>query len=198
MRTSLALAVLTVLATGAILFLSGCAQTDVAIPLGYAPVAAQPGRCTQRVTIVDFADERPDQRLGDRQGEVFFYPAGQTPSQWAARALAEELTLSGCLVQRVQGGGAAARGAATDADWVITGAVEKAYLKQTSLVDYDGSLRLRLLMERADGRQKFTKDVGVARQVTNLPSGRERTEILTGLMQDAMREAAPFLLEKMR
>lgn len=171
---------------------AACAKTDSAVPLLYRSPGLNADYCAKRVAVVKFEDRRKKAQIGDKRGETFFYPQGREVAEWISRAAADELSQAGCRVQYHEAM------YPFDVDWVVTGAVDQVYIKQTSLIDYDGEMKVRMRLQTPDGRFAFDKDYYVNWAKTTVPSGREKEELLTQLLQDVMREAIPSLTARMK
>jgi uncharacterized lipoprotein YajG len=183
---------LSALLLAALLGLSGCAKPDYTIQLAYQPAGSQASLCANKqIAVVRFADGRKMTEIGDKDREAFFYPGEKSVTEWASRAVADELSSSGCKVQYHE------TFYPFNVDYIVTGEVIQVYLRQRGLLDYDANMKLKIRVQKGnDFVAEKTYSASWEKKVAPMTSSREG--ILMQLLQDVLRDAVPDIMDKMR
>lgn len=175
--------------------LSGCAPTGT-VPLTYAPLHvldAKPG--TGSVSVIKFTDETEKglggkSRLG-RTSEGLDFFADSSLAEWVSWAVYDELKEAGINVEYHPAAGE------YGTDFDISGQVQSLKLDQTSSTDYEGSMRVRLVIESKGNHVHSEKFYSEVTKVV-FPSKDAPREIVMEVLQGIMTELVPVVADKAR
>jgi hypothetical protein len=109
-------------------------------------------------------------------------------NEWVTRALYDELKLSGCKAEYHDKMGD------YNTDFVVTGDVEKAYIKQDSATKYNVDISLKVNIF-SDGQKVVGKTYRSNMTKRTAPSFSFKSSVATQMLQDVMRVAVPELQE---
>ena len=166
----------------------GCAP-QTRVDLVYQPSGFRVAPCQKSLAIVTFNDVRENKTIGETQRGLPIY-ANDSVSHWISRAFYDELERSGCKVEYHD------KGATFDTDLVLTGDIKELKVTQMSHTEYDGRLRLNVVVQAA-GKQVFSKEYVSALTKKTLPSSEAPKLILTELLQGLIQEALSDLRERL-
>jgi hypothetical protein len=166
----------------------GCAP-QTRVDLVYQPSGFRVSPCQKSLSIVTFKDSREKKTVGETQRGLPIY-ANDSVSNWISRAFYDQLDRSGCTVEYHD------RGAMFDTDYVLTGDIKELTVIQMSHTEYDGRLRLNVVVQ-ADGKQVFSKEYVSALTKKTLPSSEIPKETLTELLQGLIQEALSDLRDRL-
>jgi hypothetical protein len=166
----------------------GCAP-QTRVDLVYQPSGFRVSPCQKSIAIVTFTDARGKKTVGETQRGLSIY-ANDSVSNWISRAFYDELERSGCKVEYHD------TGATFDTDLVLTGDIKELQVIQMSHTEYDGRLRLNVVVQ-ADGKQVFKKEYVSALTKKTLPSSEVPKQILTELLQGLIQEALSDLRDRL-
>ena len=157
------------------------------VELGYEPAGIAEAPCSKSIAVVTFEDLRDDPAIGESgKGKQFM---SKTPvNEWVTRALYDELKRSGCKAEYHDKMGD------YDTDFVVTGDVEKAYIKQDSATKYNVDISLKLNIF-SDGQKVVSKTYRSNMTKRTGPSFSFKSSVATQMLQDVMRVAVPELQE---
>lgn len=162
----------------AVLLLSACGPSNNVRLLPPPPLDASvlPAPNAPRVSVVTFADKRTDQSaLGVRRDNSAFVTSDDV-AQWISRALADELARNGMQVTFALNVGQARSG---NPDYLVTGQVDEAWLRETSATDLATSLRVNYVLANRQGRL-LRESLSSSQSRTGLPSGAAAENLMLG------------------
>ena len=173
----------------AALMVSGCAQNSVRLLYNPATSASVPAVTAPRVTVVLFEDQRGRVDIGVRKDGTPFQP-GSNVAEWVSYSLADELTRQGAQVsiatnmQQAQAG---------KPDYIIGGAIERVWMTEKSMSNYDASIRIqvRLYSQKA---ATVTKNFGAQQDKTGVPGSRLAEQTLSSTLNDVLSSASQSLM----
>ncbi len=125
-----------------LLMLVGCGPTNY-VRLHYAsehtPAHIQPNAPT--VTVVELTDDRSEQDVGIRSDETPFIPVSSVTA-WVSEALKEELSRQGLNTRYAKTAENRVPG-----DHVVTGAVQKVWVRQKNMSEYTVAMEMALTLD---------------------------------------------------
>lgn len=157
---------------------AACAEKRTSVALPYEVGAPMADGCAGRVDIAPFTDAR-EQPYVATDGEVTLAPEGDV-GMWAARGLADEMMLAGCVTRMVDAGTAA------PADRpLITGTIIELLTTETSMIGATTRMRMQVEATAADGTRLFSETVGATVETTGvaIDSGEQLEEALRTCIQ---------------
>lgn len=168
-----------------VLLVLGCSTGRDTIVLRYHPAKIDIFGCTNTVSLVALEDRRKDVAIGNKDDGRPIY-AKSDVSEWISRAMYDELKRSGSEVAYHD------KKYDFNTDYVITGFIKDTYVRQKSLSSYLASMKIYLEISKNE-KNVLKKTFTVTRTKKTLPSPGANSNILTELLQGAMREIIPFL-----
>lgn len=163
-----------------LLLLFGCAP-QTRVNLIYKPSGAKVSPCQKSLAIVSFTDQRANQPVGETSKGIPIR-ANDSVANWVSRAFYDDLQRSGCRVEYHD------TGSRFDTDLTLTGAIKELKVVQMSHTEYDGRLRLDVVVH-SNENQVFKKEYVSALAKKTMPSSDVPQEVLTELLQGLIKEA---------
>lgn len=166
-----------------LVFVAGCGK-DYSIPLVYPVIQMQNATCDATLAVANFKDLRGQSEIGD-DGKFPYYAEINTPGEWVADAVASELKARGCTLETADPGTPFA------SPVVVKGDVLNMYLKKTSPIDYELTMKIDVRVE-AKGRKVWNKQREGSWQKTFVnPVGSKEEEFLRTSLQDLLAGILP-------
>lgn len=192
MKSSVTVNALKVVAALTMLALfAGCTPKS-SLDLKYQPFYMGAKTCSKSVALIKFDDKRDRQELGNKQNEVFFYPAvGQDVSLWVTKAFQTELESAGCKVEYAE------KMYDFKSKYVITGVIRNIYLNQNSATNYKVAFKMNIKITKGEGNT-FEKDYVANWENTELSINSKAEELLRNGLQDVMKAAVPDFLDQIK
>ena len=162
----------------AVLLLSACGPSNNVRLLPPPPLDASvlPAPNAPRVSVVTFADKRTDQSaLGVRRDNSAFVTSDDV-AQWISRALADELARNG------------------NPDYLVTGQVDEAWLRETSATDLATNLRVNYVLANRQGRL-LRESLSSSQSRTGLPSGAAAENLMLETLRDLVKPMAQKIVQ---
>jgi len=138
------------------------------------------------VTVVAFEDKRMDQTvIGTRRDNSAFVTTDNV-AQWISKALADELARNGMQVSYSISVNEARKG---NPDFLVTGQIDEANIRETSATDMSTSLRANYVLANRQARI-MRESLNASQSRTGLPSGSAADNLMlalaamTGMLSD--------------
>lgn len=171
-----------------VLAVSSCAPKQNTIELLYKPTLKDSGQCKNTFVVVELDDNRQIKEIGDWKSELYFYPSYQKVSTWISRALYSELSQAGCTTYYYD------RLPEFSDGYVITGDIQKLYLKQPSATTYKVEIIITIRINYND-EQIFLKTYTLEQENKTFPIGISREEIIMNALQELMVQIVPEIIK---
>jgi hypothetical protein len=179
--SALAIAVLS------LLVLSGCGGKPN--PRLIYQTATEPAdSCSVSFTVVEFDLKGDDSQVGETSDGEGIYTDNDI-SLWVTDALKNELAHNQCMALVHD------REYYPISDYVILGSVDKLWVRQESMTEYEAVLTLTMTMKKGD-KDVFTETVTTSLQRTVVPGRSVVRTLLEEVLQDAMRDMVPKILAR--
>ena len=144
-----------------------------------------------RVSVVTFADKRQDQSaLGVRRDKSAFV-TGDDVARWISRALADELARNGMQVTFALNVNQARSG---NPDYLVTGQVDEAWLRETSATDLSTNLRVNYVLANRQGRL-LRESLNSSQSRSGLPSGAAAENLMLETLRDLVKPMAQKIVQ---
>ncbi|WP_417292425.1 hypothetical protein [Desulfovibrio porci] len=176
-----------------VLLLSACGPSNNVRLLPPPPLDASvlPAPNAPRVSVVTFADKRQDQSaLGVRRDKSAFV-TGDDVAQWISRALADELARNGMQVTFALNVNQARSG---NPDYLVTGQVDEAWLRETSATDLSTNLRVNYVLANRQGRL-LRESLNSSQSRSGLPSGAAAENLMLETLRDLVKPMAQKIVQ---
>lgn len=177
----------------AVLLLSACGPSNNVRLLSPPPLDAStlPAPNAPRVSVVIFADKRADQTsLGQRRDSSAFVTADNV-AQWMSKALADELARNGLQVSYAVSVSQARSG---NPDYLVTGEVDEAWLRETSATEMSTNLRVNYVLANRQGRL-LRESLNSSQSRTGLPSGAAAENLMLETLRDLVKPMARKIVQ---
>ncbi len=158
----------------------GCAP-QTRVDLIYKPSGVKVSPCQKSLAIVSFTDQRANQPVGETLKGIPIR-ANDSIANWVSRAFYDDLQRSGCRVEYHD------TGSKFGTDLRLSGDIKDLKVVQVSHTEYDGRLRLDVVVQD-NGNQVFKKEYVSALTKKTMPSSEVPKEVLTELLQGLIKEA---------
>ncbi|MGE9984101.1 hypothetical protein [Desulfovibrio sp. SGI.169] len=175
------------------LLLSACGPSNNVRLLPPPPLDASvlPAPNAPRISVVTFVDKRQDQSaLGVRRDKSAFVTSDDV-SQWISRALADELARNGMQVTFALNVNQARSG---NPDYLVTGQVEEAWLREVSATDISTHLRVSYALANRQGRMMH-ESLNASQSRTGLPSGAAADNLMLETLRDLVKPMAQKIVQ---
>ena len=184
-------ALLAALVLPALLAACGPSNTVRLQPLPPQESVVLPAPSAPRVTVVAFDDKRQDQTsIGTRRDGSAFVTSDNV-AQWVSKGLADELTRSGMQVSYALGVAEARRG---NPDFLVTGQIDEAMLRETSATDMAATLHVSYAV--ANRQARLLRESPSASQTrTGLPSAGIANSLLLDTLKDLVRPMSKKIVQ---
>ena len=167
----------------------GCASKNT-IDLRYHAVGVDIPPCKSSVAVVNFEDERDSIAIGQKGDGQSLY-GEPVATEWISQALVQELKLSGCDAAYHE------KSADFGTDYIITGEVKEAFLKQESISSFVAKMKLRIVIHKGKAKV-LDKEFSSTRSKKTFPTSGAYSEVLSELLQGIMREVVPDVRENLK
>ena len=170
------------------MFLTACGPSNTVRLLSPAPAVnpVLPAPNAPRVTVVPFTDNRQDTtNLGVRRDGSAFV-ASDDLAQWVSRGLADELRRQGVQVSYAMDENQARSG---NPDYLVTGTVEQAWLREVSATELATSMRATYRLAPRSGRV-VKETLNSSQNRSGIPTGGAAEEIMLNSMRELVQPMA--------
>ncbi len=172
---------------------TGCAFGNRSIALTYEPITSSRSSSAETVAVSDFDDVRDDKEIvGEIRNGMGFKTADvlakdQSAGAWLASALAEELTVAGFVVNKVQDS-ASSREAI-----LISGSVSE--VNFTMSISLKGTVRVSIQVAKHHVPVLNKQYVGEASLINWAATIRSQEAVLREALQDLLKQAVPEIIQ---
>ena len=169
--------------------LSGCTvKSDV--DLNYQPADMSRPPCDRSISVVELVDERGEKAVGrTNEGKLFY--GNTSVAEWVSRALYEELEKSGCQVQYHE------KEYSFDTDYTLTGVIQEVFATKASLIEYNASMRLKIVIMSGD-QKLFDRQFSGTFSKKTPPYKSANDSVLAESLQGMMKEIVPEVLKSLK
>ena len=171
-----------VLCVSLLALLAACGPSNNVRLLPPPPLDASvlPSPNAPRVTVVAFEDKRMDQTvIGTRRDNSAFVTTDNV-AQWISKALADELARNGMQVSYSISINEARKG---NPDFMVTGQIDEANIRETSTTDMSTSLRANYVLANRQARI-MRESLNASQSRTGLPSGSAADNLMLETLRD--------------
>lgn len=179
-----------------VFLLTACGPGNT-VRLMYAPPAAgavlpSPGAPT--VTVVIFDDKRPQPTVvGTKRDGAAISPNAQV-SDWVARSLSDELGRQGLQVSYAT---TLSQAKAAHPQYIVTGVVREAWLKETSPTQMDVVIRMTITVSGEKG-VLYTETLSATQDRQGLPTASAAENLLSDALRSILAPASLKIAEKIK
>ena len=174
--------------------LTGClAQNNVRLLYNPSGTAALPVATAPRVAVVVFEDQRGRIDIGTRKDGSPFQPSSSV-AEWVSQSLADELARQGAQVSLAT---TMAQAQAGQPDYIVGGVVERVWLTEKSISNYDAVIRIQT---RLYSQKQATVSISFASQQgkTGIPGAALAAQTLSSTLADVLKNASMSIMGAMR
>jgi len=182
-----------VLCVALLALLAACGPSNNVRLLPPPPLDASvlPAPNAPRVTVVTFEDKRMDQTvIGTRRDNSAFVTTDNV-SQWISKALADELARNGMQVSYSISVAEARKG---NPDFLVTGQIDEASIRETSTTDMSTSLRANYVLANRQARI-LRESLNASQSRTGLPSGSAADNLMRETLRDLIKPMARKIVQ---
>ena len=182
-----------VLCVSLLALLAACGPSNNVRLLPPPPLDASvlPSPNAPRVTVVTFEDKRMDQSvIGTRRDNSAFVTTDNV-SQWISKALADELARNGMQVSYSISVNEARKG---NPDFLVTGQIDEANIRETSTTDMSTSLRANYVLANRQARI-MRESLNASQSRTGLPSGSAADNLMLETLRDLVKPMAQKIVQ---
>ncbi|WP_374289026.1 hypothetical protein [Desulfovibrio desulfuricans] len=182
-----------VLCVSLLALLAACGPSNNVRLLPPPPLDASvlPSPNAPRVTVVTFEDKRMDQSvIGTRRDNSAFVTTDNV-SQWISKALADELARNGMQVSYSVSVNEARKG---NPDFLVTGQIDEANIRETSTTDMSTSLRANYVLANRQARI-MRESLNASQSRTGLPSGSAADNLMLETLRDLVKPMAQKIVQ---
>jgi hypothetical protein len=174
-----------------LLTVTGCMPKD-SVRLVYAPAASAvlPAPTAPRIAVVLFEDQRGKADIGAKKDGKAFVPGSQV-AEWISRSLADELSRKGPQVSYAP---SIQLAQSAQPDFLVTGAVEEVWIKETNLASYSATVRINIRLATRNG-VIFNQTLSSTQEKTGVPGARLVESVLTETVREVLSSAAAKIAE---
>lgn len=147
------------------------------------PSTVLPAPNAPRVSVVAFADKRDSQDLGVRRDGTAFI-GSQNAAQWVGQSLADELRRDGLQVTYAQDADQARSG---NPDYIVTGSLQKAWLKEMSSTELISSMQASFQVVSRNGRKSGVETLNAGQTYKSLPSSDVAKDVMNSTLRELIR-----------
>ncbi len=174
------------------LFFQACTPSSM-VNLNYSAGENQflPSPNAPRVSVVSFEDVRTNSYLGQKNDGSFYSPTSLV-SEWASRAVAEELSLLGPQVSyaiNLQEANSA------NPHYIVTGKVLDVWVKEINPAQYEANVRIEFALSQGN-RVLYSETLNSSQESTDLPNTARVEELLNATLKDVAGVAASKINEQ--
>lgn len=182
-----------VLCVSLLALLAACGPSNNVRLLPPPPLDASvlPAPNAPRVTVVAFEDKRMDQTvIGTRRDNSAFVTTDNV-AQWISKALADELARNGMQVSYSLSVNEARKG---NPDFMVTGQIDEANIRETSTTDMSTSLRANYVLANRQARI-MRESLNASQSRTGLPSGSAADNLMLETLCDLVKPMAHKIVQ---
>ena len=182
-----------VLCVSLLALLAACGPSNNVRLLPPPPLDASvlPAPNAPRVTVVAFEDKRMDQTvIGTRRDNSAFVTTDNV-AQWISKALADELARNGIQVSYSISVNEARKG---NPDFMVTGQIDEANIRETSTTDMSTSLRANYVLANRQARI-LRESLNASQSRTGLPSGSAADNLMLETLRDLVKPMAQKIVQ---
>ena len=170
--------------------LTGClAQNNVRLLYNPGGSSALPVATAPRVAVVVFEDQRGRIDIGVRKDGSPFQP-GSSVAEWVSQSLADELARQGAQVSLAS---SMAQAQAGQPDYIVGGVVERVWLTEKSISNYDAVIRIQTRLY-SQKHATVTKNFASQQEKTGIPGAALAEQTLASTLGDVLKNAAMSIM----
>ena len=174
--------------------LTGClAQNNVRLLYNPSGTAALPVATAPRVAVVVFEDQRGRIDIGTRKDGSPFQPSSSV-AEWVSQSLADELARQGAQVSLAT---SMAQAQAGQPDYIVGGVVERVWLTEKSISNYDAVIRIQTRLY-SQKQATVSRSFASQQEKTGIPGAALAEETLSSTLADVLKNASMSLMGAMR
>ena len=174
--------------------LTGClAQNNIRLLYNPSGASALPVATAPRVAVVVFEDQRGRIDIGTRKDGSPFQP-GSSVAEWVSQSLADELARQGAQVSLAT---SMAQAQAGQPDYIVGGVVERVWLTEKSLSNYDAVIRIQTRLY-SQKQATVTKSFASQQEKTGIPGAALAEQTLSSTLADVLKNASMSIMGSMR
>ena len=174
--------------------LTGClAQNNVRLLYNPRGTAALPVATAPRVAVVVFEDQRGRIDIGTRKDGSPFQP-GSSVAEWVSQSLADELARQGAQVSLAT---TMAQAQAGQPDYIVGGVVERVWLTEKSISNYDAVIRIQTRLY-SQKQATVSRSFASQQEKTGIPGAALAEQTLSSTLADVLKNASMSIMGAMR
>ncbi len=174
--------------------LTGClAQNNVRLLYNPSGTAALPVATAPRVAVVVFEDQRGRIDIGTRKDGSPFQP-GSSVAEWVSQSLADELARQGAQVSLAT---TMAQAQAGQPDYIVGGVVERVWLTEKSISNYDAVIRIQTRLY-SQKQATVSRSFASQQEKTGIPGAALAEQTLSSTLADVLKNASMSIMGAMR
>lgn len=174
--------------------LTGClAQNNVRLLYNTSGSSALPVATAPRVAVVVFEDQRGRIDIGTRKDGSPFQPSSSV-AEWVSQSLADELARQGAQVSLAT---SMAQAQAGQPDYIVGGVVERVWLTEKSISNYDAVIRIQTRLY-SQKQATVSRSFASQQEKTGIPGAVLAEETLSSTLADVLKNASMSLMGAMR
>lgn len=144
-----------------------------------------------RLVVVSFADKRADSSALGMRRDGSSFTASEDVALWVSRALADELGRHSLQVSFATNVNQAR---SANPDYMVTGALEEAWLRESSATELSSSLCAQFTLANRSGRM-LRETLNSSQSRTGLPSGAAAENLLLDTLRDLVKPMAQKIVQ---
>ncbi|MTJ94170.1 MAG: hypothetical protein F8N36_15115 [Desulfovibrio sp.] len=182
-----------VLCVSLLALLAACGPSNNVRLLPPPPLDASvlPSPNAPRVTVVTFEDKRMDQTVVGTRRDNSAFVTSDNVAQWISKALADELARNGMQVSYSLSVNEARKG---NPDFLVTGQIDEANIRETSTTDMSTSLRANYVLANRQARI-MRESLNASQSRTGLPSGSAADNLMLETLRDLVKPMAQKIVQ---
>ena len=182
-----------VLCVSLLALLAACGPSNNVRLLPPPPLDASvlPSPNAPRVTVVTFEDKRMDQTVVGTRRDNSAFVTSDNVAQWISKALADELARHGMQVSYSLSVNEARKG---NPDFLVTGQIDEANIRETSTTDMSTSLRANYVLANRQARI-MRESLNASQSRTGLPSGSAADNLMLETLRDLVKPMAQKIVQ---
>ena len=174
--------------------LTGClAQNNIRLLYNAGGSSALPVATAPRVAVGVFEDQRGRIDIGARKDGSPFQPSSSV-AEWVSQSLADELARQGAQVSLAS---SMAQAQAGQPDYIVGGVVERVWLTEKSLSNYDAVIRIQTRLY-SQKQATITRSFASQQEKTGIPGAALAEETLSSTLADVLKNASMSIMGAMR
>ena len=172
--------------------LSACGPGNTVNLLPPPPIPAStiPAPNAPSVTVVNFADDRLDPAVIGVRRDGSAFSTHDNVAMWISRALADELARNGL---RVTFANAVAQARSGNPDYLVTGQLNEARLKESSATEISAQIRVSCALANRKGKL-WSESCNSSQSRSHLPGAASADNLLQDTMRDLIKTVAQKII----